>query len=81
MTSRDLDCSPFRGVQNRINPIEKPQIEPTQNRKKPHLAWMYSDHFFAQPHGLDWFAVFISPTEPNQTKPNQIKLQHKKNSN
>jgi len=35
-----------KGVQNQTNPIEKPQIEPTQ---KPYLVRMYSEHFFTQP--------------------------------
>lgn len=50
--------------QNQTNPIEKPQtvkIETAKNR----LIRMYLDHFFTQPHGLVWFAVFILPTEPN----------------
>jgi len=56
-------------VHNRTNPIEKPQTESTQTKttKKPHLVWMYTDHFFTKPHGLIRFAVFILPTEPNQT--------------
>ncbi|RHN44154.1 hypothetical protein MtrunA17_Chr7g0216281 [Medicago truncatula] len=44
--------------------------------QKPYLVGMYSNHFITEPHGLVGFAVFILPTEPNQTK-----QQHKKNIN
>jgi len=47
--------------------VFKIETNPNQNRKKPHLAWIYSDNFFIQPHGLVWVAVFILSTKPNQT--------------
>ena len=61
---------------NQYNRKTVNRTNPNRNRKKPHLVRMYSDHFLAQLHDLVWFAVFILPTEPNQTKP-----QHKKNVN
>lgn len=53
--------------------VFKIETNPNQNRKKPHLAWIYSDNFFIQPHGLVWFGLQFLFYQPNQTK-----LQHKK---
>ncbi|AES69020.1 hypothetical protein MTR_3g020700 [Medicago truncatula] len=47
------------------------QTNPNQNSKKPHLVRMNSDDFCTEPRGLVRFAVCISATEPNQTKPQE----------
>jgi hypothetical protein len=54
---------------NQHNRKTSNRINPNRNRIKPHLIWMYLDHFFTQPYGLVQSAVFILPTELNQTKP------------
>ena len=66
-----------KDVQNRTNPIEKQQMY--QPKLKPQKIVFGSDDslcFLTQPHDLVRFAVFILPTKPNQIKP-----QHKKNTN
>jgi len=66
----------IRGVQNRTNPTEKLQIEPTQTKTAKNHIWFRCNRVIFLLNRMVWFAVFILPTEPNQTKP-----QHKKNVN
>jgi len=65
MTSRDLDCSPLRGVQNQTNPIEKPQTEPTKNR-----IWLGCIQITFLLNRMVWFGLRFLFYQLNQTKPN-----------
>jgi len=63
------------GVQNRTNPIGKPQIEPTQTETVKKTAFG-SDVIGSFSCSTAWFGLRFSFYQPNQTKP-----QHKKNVN
>jgi len=58
-----------RGVQNRTNPIEKPQIEPTQTTKN--RIWFGCIWIIFLLNRMVWFGLQFSFYQPNQTKPNR----------
>jgi len=62
----------IRGVQNRTNSIEKLQTKPTQIETAKNRISFGCNQIIYLLNRMVWFAVFILPTEPNQTK-----LQHK----
>ena len=59
----------FRGVQNRTNPIEKPQTEPTQTAKN--RIWFGCIRIIFLLNRMVWFGLRFSFHQPNQTKPNR----------
>jgi hypothetical protein len=64
------------GVQNRTNPIEKPQIEPTQTETAENRIWFGCIQITFLLNCIVWFGLRFLFYQPNQTKP-----QHKKNTN
>jgi hypothetical protein len=65
-----------KGVQNRTNPIEKPQIEPTQTETAKNRILFGCKRLIFLLNRMVWFGLQFSFCQPNQTKP-----QHKKNAN
>jgi len=63
-----------RGVQNRTNPIEKPQTESTEIAKN--RIWFGCNRIIFLLNRMVWFGLRFSFYQPNRTKP-----QHKKNIN
>jgi len=61
-----------RGVQNRTNPIEKPQTEPIQTETAKNRIWFGCIRitFFS----TAWFGSVCGFNFTNQTKPNQTAI-------
>jgi len=60
-----------RGVQNRTNPIEKPQTEQTQIKTAKNRIWFGCNQIILLLNRMVWFGLRFSFHQPNQTKPNQ----------
>jgi len=56
----------IRGVQNRTNPIGKPQTETAKNR-----IWFGCNRIIFLLNRMVWFGLRFSFYQPNQTKPNR----------
>ena len=61
----------IRGVQNRTNPIEKPQTEPTQTETTKNRIWFGCNQIIFLLNHMVWFGLRFSFYQPNQTKPNR----------
>jgi len=53
----------------KTEPTQSKSRKPNQSNLKPQKIALGSDDFCMEPRGSVWFAVCISATEPNQTKP------------
>jgi len=60
-----------RGVQNRTNPIETPQTEPTQTKTAKNHIWFGCNRIIFLLNRIVWFGLRFSFYQPNQTKPNR----------
>jgi len=59
------------GVQNRTNPIEKPQVEPTQTETVKNYIWFGCIRITFLLNRMVWFGLRFLFCQPSQTKPNR----------
>jgi len=60
-----------RGVQNRTNPIEKPQTEPIQTETAKNRIWFGCTRIIVLLNRMVWFRLRFLSYQPNQSKPNR----------
>jgi len=60
-----------RVVQNRTNPIEKPQTEPTQTETAKNRIWFVSNQIIFLLNRMVWFGLVCGFHFTNRTKQNQ----------
>jgi len=63
--------SATRGVQNRTNPIETPQTEPTQTKTAKNRIWFGCNRIIFLLNRMVWFGLRFSFYQSNRTKPNR----------